>query len=408
VRAVVLAFALAIAVGCSASSEAAAPTPTPLQREISGLPARMDALHPDLFHAAPRVRFRTEAQALARRAPGLSRPQLVVGLMRILALPGPRDGHTGIYPLDPSHARPLNLYPLRLYDFADGLHVVAAQPAELVGRRVAAIGGVPIARVVQLVRPLVPRDNESTRRWLLPEYVVTDEVLRGLGIVRGERATFAFGDGSEVELEPLPAADFGATLGSALAPLPTTHDPVWLRRLDEQHWLTTIDGGRAVYLGYRVTQGDTFGLSERLLRLARRPHVRKVIVDVRLNHGGDNTTYGSLLDALRQPAVNRRGKLLVLLGRSTFSAAGNFVADVDRATRATFVGEPSGGAPNQWGDSQSLTLTRSGLTAHVATSYQQFAAANDRRLATGPDIRVEPTAADFFAGRDPVLDRALR
>jgi hypothetical protein len=106
--------------------------------------------------------------------------------------------------------------------------------------------------------------------------------------------------------------------------------------------------------------------------------------------------------------VNRRGKLFVLLGRATFSAAGNFVADVDRATRATFVGEPSGGSPNQWGDSQSLALARSGLTAHVATSYQQFAAANDRRLATAPDLLVEPVAADFFAGRDPVLERALR
>src|SRR5688572_2269411 len=109
--------------------------------------------------------------------------------MRILALPGVRDGHTGIYPLDPSHAWPLRLYPLRLYDFADGLHVVAAMaPTELVGRRVTAIGGVPIARVLQRVRPLVPHDNESSRRWLLPEYVVTHEVLRGLGIVRAERA----------------------------------------------------------------------------------------------------------------------------------------------------------------------------------------------------------------------------
>jgi hypothetical protein len=366
----------------------------------------MDALHPDLFRAVPRTRFRAEAQGLARRAPGLSRPQLVAGLMRILALPGPRNGHTGIYPLDPLHPRPLELYPLRLYDFADGLHVVAAQPSELVGRRVTAIGGVPIARVVQLVRPLVPRDNESSRRWLLPEYVVTCEVLRGLGIVSGDRAAFAFGDGSEIELEPVPAAHFSRTLGSALAPLPTRHDPVWLRRPDQQHWLTTIDGGRVVYLAYRVTQGDTYDLSERLLRLARQPQVRRVIVDVRLNHGGDNRTYGSLLDALRQPAVNRRGKLFVLLGRATFSAAGNFVADVDRTTRATFVGEPSGGAPNQWGDSQSLTLARSGLTAHVATSYQQFAAASDGRLATAPDIRVEPTAADFFAGRDPVPERA--
>ena len=44
---------------------------------------------------------------------------------------------------------------------------------------------------------------------------------------------------------------------------------------------------------------------------------------------------------------------------------------------------------------------------HVATSYQEFGPPGDARLETPVDVRVEPTAADFFAGRDPVLARAL-
>ena len=399
-RIVVLALLLA---GCAGSDDPQ--PPTPLQRELSELAETMEVTHPDLFHDVPRATFRAEAAKLANAAPELTRDELVVGVMLLAALPGARDGHTAVYPFD-QHARGLHVYPLRLYDFADGLHVVGSLGAEdLTGRRVTAIGDRPIAEVVELVRPLVPRDNESGFRWLLPEYLTTAEVLRGLGIVAGDAATYSFADGPDAVLEPVDAGEVASTLGGAPASLPTEHDPVWLRDLASDQWLTTLEGGKVVYLGYRLTTGRTEDTAERLFALARKPGVRRVVVDVRLNHGGDNTTYGPLLDVLARPAVER--KLVVLTGRSTFSAAGNFVADVDRATSARFVGEPAGGAPSQWGDSIAIMLERTGLTVHVATAYWEFGPPGDKRQETPVDVPVEPTAADFFAGRDPVLARAL-
>jgi hypothetical protein len=397
---VVLALLLA---GCAGSDEPR--SPTPLQRELSELAGTMEVSHPDLFHDVSRETFRTEAAKLSRDAPKLSRDELVVGVMRLAALPGPRDGHTAVYPFD-RHAHGLHMYPLRLYDFADGIHVVGSLgPEDLTGRRVTSIGDTPIDEVVELVRPLVPHDNESGFRWLLPEYLATAEVLRGLGIVAGDTATFSFADGSDAALEPVDADEVASTLGGAPAPLPTDRDPLWLRQLATDQWLTTLEGGRVVYLGYRLTTAPTDDVAKRLFALARKPRVRRVIVDVRLNHGGDNTTYRPLLGVLARPAVQR--KLVILTGRSTFSAAGNFVADVDRTTSARFVGEPAGGAPSQWGDSIAIMLQRTGLTVHVATVYWEFGPPGDTRKETPVDVRVEPSAADFFAGRDPVLARAL-
>ena len=96
-------------------------------------------------------------------------------------------------------------------------------------------------------------------------------------------------------------------------------------------------------------------------------------------------------------------KLVLLTGRQTFSAAGNFTADVSRHTKARIVGELAGGAPSQWGDSVTVDLPLSGLVARVATTYQDFGPPG----LTRPDVLVEATAADFLAGRDPVLARAL-
>lgn len=391
-----LALVAVLFAGCAGGSEAAAPTP--LQREITELVERMARLHPDVDHEVPLAALRAEAAGLAQRAPTISRDELLVGLLRLTTL-GERDGHGGIFLMDPAHAQPFTFFPLRVHDFADGVHVVEdAAGGEHVGKRLAAIEGVPIARVVELVEPLIPRDNASTVRLLLPEYLVCAEVLRGLGVVQGA-ATYSFADGSSITLE----AGSGA-LGSAFEPLPRQGASLLYRNLSQPFVLAPLERGRSLYLGFHMVTPPPQALLDRILRAARRPTFRRLVLDVRHNGGGDNTTFGPLVDLIAKPPL--RGKAVVLIGRMTFSAAGNFVAVVDRSTRARLVGEPSGGAPNQWGDRHAIALPVVGLTAYVAAEYVE-AVRGDTRHAVLPDVRIEPTVADFMAGRDVVLRRAL-
>ncbi len=399
----VASIAAIVVVALAAVAAALAATPA-AERDVRNLATEMERTHPDLFSSTPRRRFRAEAASLAGRAPTLTRPQLVAGLMRLVALAGPRNGHTAVYPFD-AHPRPLRVYPLRLYAFPTGLHVVAAPGHdELVGARVVAIEGATIERIVEAVRPLVARDNASSFLDFMPEYVVTEEVLAGLGLTDGGTARVAFADGRTVSLDPVAASSF-ASVGSVLVPLrrPAATQPIWLRHPERTQWLTTIDRGRAIYVGYRMTTEETWTASRRLLRLASRPGVRRVIVDARLNHGGDNTTYGALLGAMDE--LSKKKAVALLIGRSTFSAAGNFAADVDALPRVRLVGEASGGAPSQWGDSSIVEISSAGLIARVATSYQRFG--KPSALTTRPDIAVQLTVEDFLAGRDPVLQRAL-
>jgi C-terminal processing protease CtpA/Prc len=107
--------------------------------------------------------------------------------------------------------------------------------------------------------------------------------------------------------------------------------------------------------------------------------------------------------------VNRRGKLYLLTGRATFSAAANFAADVDRYTRVIVVGEPTGGGVETYGDTSAVSLPTVGLTAHIATRYhERKSGPRDLRLAVEPDIGIDLTSSQYVAGRDPVLERALR
>ena len=374
--------------------------------DIRNLVTELEQRHPNPYHAVSRGDFHRAAGDLAQRAPGLRRSEQIVGVMRLMAMLGERDGHSGVHPLSPVEGQRLSAYPLRLYRFPEGLHVVRAEDPTLVGARVTAIGGVPIDEVEARVRPLITRDNDWTVLDRLPYFVVTTEVLDGLSIA----PTFAFdlprGGRREVAFEPISVEEhvrlFGGWWQATTRP---GRQPLYLRLRNIQYGLTKINRGRALYVAYNATT-DPGLVPRKLITMSRNRRVRRVIIDVRLNGGGNNTTYWGLIQALRHPRINRPNRLRVLIGRRTFSAAGNFASDVDRRTRARFVGEPTGGAPSQWGDSTPIALPSLGITALAAVEY--IGEETDTRVATHPDIPVATPAADFFAGRDPVLAAALR
>jgi hypothetical protein len=411
---VILAAAVTVAGGASGRARTASSTAgDDVRLELQ----RIRAVHPDPFHATPEAAFQLAADDLAARAPALSPDQLLVELMRFTNLLGERDGHSGIFPLDSANPRVLHLFPLYLYDFSDGLFVVAApgHPA-LVGSKLLAIDGIDVATLKQRVWPLVPRDNDSTREDRFMSYMLTAEVLHGLGLRAGTGpAAFTLqkpGSATRVvTLAPVSAAAYLRLMHplfpSFVYALPKRPKPLYLRRRGTDHYVTTIDRGRIVFVGYNLTLGSTETEARQVLRLAKKRKVRRVVVDVRLNPGGDNHTYAALLQALRSRFVNRPGRLVVLISRSTFSAAQNFITDLERRTKAVFVGEDSGGSPNLYGDVAPVELPSAGVSVNIATQYWQKSTADDPRVTIAPDLAVPLSSRAFFRGGDPVLAAAL-
>ena len=378
-----------------------------LNGDASVLVAAIEAHHPDPFRGVSRdVLLREVAQVDALDSN--DRSALAVALMRTIALLGPRNGHTAIYPID-DHRMPQHAYPVALHEFEDGVFVVAAKDGELVGAELVAVDGVDITDVLGVVTPLVAHDNVWTIRARRPVFVVHTSVLRGLGVVEDViTATFRFrrpnGSTVDVKLDAVAAADYRDGLGSGDW-FPDFTRVSHVRRRNEWHWVEPSADGRVIHVGYNVTLGDVSGFAREVEALAAPARVGLVVLDLRLNGGGDNRTYQPLLRSMERLGDTTR--LAVLTSRMTFSAAMQLVVELEQKTTATFVGEPTGGSPNQYGDAIVVELPNAGLNAHVATIAWMTAGASDDRLTREPDIRVAHESRAYFADEDPALNTAV-
>jgi len=93
-------------------------------------------------------------------------------------------------------------------------------------------------------------------------------------------------------------------------------------------------------------------------------------------------------------------------GRRTFSSALLNALELKTSTRATFVGEPTGGRPNHYGEVRTLFLANTGITVGYSTKYFRYS--RDDTDSMLPDVIIEPSIASFAAGSDPVVDWILQ
>jgi len=401
--------------GSSTPTAAATASPAPSLDRVAGWRADIDGLltaretvHPDPWLGISRADWVAAADAVKARIPELTDDQALVELVRLAAMPGwkGRDGHTGIFLTPGSGIHP---YPVRLWRFSDGLVITAVRAPyeDLVGSRITAIGGHPIDEVLRLVEPLSPRDNPTTLLAFAPRYAGVSELLAGLGVIdRAGPATFSLvgrdGKTRDVAIEPITVEEDVAWNSGQPTRLPPTDAP-WLRDQAKPLWWTYLDDSRTLFVQYNSVERGLNPIVDEILARAKQDDVARVIVDLRHNGGGDNTTIGHFEDILGDPAINRPGRLVVLIGRITFSAAANFATDLEQSTAVTFAGEPMGGSPNQYGDPREVSLPYGGQSVYVATRYWQRGAADDQRTTIVPEIPADLSSDDYFSGRDPVL-----
>jgi len=376
----------------------------------------LERLHPRPFFALPREEFAGAVARFEREVEGWDDERATAEFLRLVALVSRegQDGHTAVWPLQAAY------WPLQFYGFADGWFVVAAGAGHeaLVGARVLAIAELPVDEVCARLAPFLSRDNEWSLRARVALALGVPALLRGAGLAKGGevplRMTLRDGSTQDVHLATEPRPDARPWGGRFARSLPSVGGARWLEGRERAFQAEVLEPERALYVRYnavlpRDEAGRTLAdFAAGLTRTVVEQRLERVVLDLRSNAGGDSSTFGPLIAALAEPAVDRPGALFALIGRATFSAGGNFVAALRQATHVVLVGEPMGGAPNHFGDAEELELPHHReLFLRISTREHRYAKAGEDERVLAPDLPVALSSADYFAGRDPVLARAL-
>ena len=364
-------------------------------------------------HPSDKVRFRNASVSELNQAiPSLSEAEIIVGLARIAALAG--DAHTRLFL--GSAQTGFRTYPIRLQWLGDGLFVTQTIPdlRQLLGKRLAMIGGLGIEQALQSIAPAISHENRPWLERVGASYLVIPEVLFAAGILSAPgAAVFGFDDesGGAIELSIAPVQR--APLEWLTAPDSDQFPlPLYRREPSMAYWFRYLSASRTAYLKYNICENtETLPFSQvtsQILNLVDTVPVDRVVVDLRENGGGSSSVLVPLLAGLEQRAaagrLNLRTQLVGLINAGTFSAAMDN-ATLIRALGGRLAGQPTGGKPNSFGDVQFLTLPRSRLLVQYST--RSFRRSSEDPLSVMPDSLVELRSVDYFLGRDPVLDSVL-
>jgi tetratricopeptide (TPR) repeat protein len=390
------------------------------REDLRFLANHLREIHPALYRAHPREEFDRAVADLDAAIPSMERHEIVVGLLGIVALA--RDGHTSMgfgffgpgfvqEGVDP--ALGVHRIPVRFYVFEDGLHVFAAasEHAALAGGRVLRVGSVDAEAAYAAAVRLAPADNEYAERDKVASLLSFPEVLHALGLsesVDRVEIEVETADGRRTAVLKAMAPDAPIAWVDAAA---GAEMPLYLRNPGRSYWAEYLPESRTLYIQYNSVQNEESesiaDFFHRQLGRAAEVPVDRTVIDLRFNQGGNNElNWPIVYELIRSDSINQPGRLFVVTGRRTFSAAQNAANWLEKHTRATFVGEPTGETPNGYGDPRGFALPNSGIFFGVSTLFWQNDPRDDRPF-TPPQIYAPLTAADYATGRDPAMEAIL-
>lgn len=365
-----------------------------------------------------RAAFTSRVEALKSRVASLSDQRITMEIQGILASLG--DGHTNAYGAIMGHGDFSSpVFPVSLYLFSDGLFVRASygDAGPLAGCRVTTFGNLTAEEAIAKVTPYLSVDNAMGVRSLAPVALAASTTHEALGTLTANGQLTITGvkaDGTTVSvtLSAMPLGDarsLPSTHMNAGAPTPA---PLYQRNSEKPLWYEHLKDINAVYFKFDSVlnpPGSTLAaFLDELFAFVDSSGADRLIIDVRNNGGGNNTLIRPLINHLaRRPKLTAQGRLYVVIGRETFSAAQNAANRLEAQFTPIFVGEPTGSRINFVGETTMVQLPATGFTFSCSSLYWQDGFPSDARPWIAPLLNAELSSKDYAANRDPALEAII-
>ena len=374
------------------------------RQDLLQLDKELKSGHKELFHYLDQRSYESRLQDLLEQLEDLDDLEVLAALARLLAALG--DAHTTlIFP-----AR--NFLPLKFLWFPEGIYVTGAagNHGGLVGRKVEAVGGIPIGEVLDELTEVISHENEFFLRSQIPRYLSVADLLYGMSILENPGETLLTLSGTDGSREQrLGSVDAGAAQGISE---PWQEDlPLYRRHPGRLYWYEFLEPSSTLYFHYgscrEMVDAPLEGVFEAIKGVLETAALRKLVIDLRGNLGGDSLLLEPFIQWLQagklQPGFP---KLFVIIGRETFSSALLNAYALKERAGAILVGEPSGGKPDSFGEVRTLTTGNFGLKVRYSTMFYSLEG-DEGRQALMPEQTCIVTWGDYVRKGDPCMEWIL-
>jgi hypothetical protein len=377
-------------------------SPQQWKEDLQYLARELPRKHANAFHFTSREEFEKAVSELDAQIDQSNSDAIWVGMQRIVSLVG--DAPTYLQTPQDSAG-----FPIDVARFEPDYRIVSVVPGleKALGARILKIDNMPVEQVARLCKELFSRDeNPGLAIGFVNDALTTGGTLHGLGILENRntvRYTLVDDSAKQFTVEVHPLAP-----GAHVSPVrPYTTVPLYLQNPGDPFSCTYMAAWRTLYCNVRIMR-DLSKPAGEMLNAIGSQHPLKLVIDLRLNHGGDYSVGEKyLIHPVRDlPSINQKGHLFVLVGANTFSAAMNNAAQFRSQTSAILVGQEIGEKPNSYQEPRSMVLPNSHLTVRYSTRLYRFAA--EGVTAIRPDQEIAPTWDDYQHGVDPVLEWVLK
>ncbi|MEI8281113.1 MAG: S41 family peptidase [Armatimonadota bacterium] len=370
-----------------------------LNRELRRIHYRFDNRY-------PASAFDAQVSKVSAGIPNWPDEKILMEMRRLMVMAN--DGHTNLWALMDGNRPPFDMEM-----FEDGVHVLGAKPGfeRLLGQSVIAVNDIPIKDFLDQFGQWVSKDNEMGTINAISFFGTNTSFLFGAGIIPSKdllTATFRAADGKTTR----ETFACNKTNQATVSPIKDSAKILWLKKSRVPYWAEMIPNTKTLFFQYNTITSEQAEpidkFADNLMKLADDNHAERLIIDLRHNGGGNNQSYRHLLRTLVRSKFNESGRLFVIAGRRTFSAAQCFATDVERQTDAIFVGEPTGSSPNFIGEAVPITLPYSKAMGVISDLYWQRGQSFDFRKWISPEIHALNTYDEYASGRDVAVEAILK
>lgn len=372
------------------------PTKNAWDEDITYFSHNLKQLHPNLFSKISSSEFDARINKLYEMTDSHSADDIIIGLQKILTKIG--DSHTVL-----ANNNSFSYLPIRFEWVDDGLFVthIADEHESALGQKLTKINNVSIQTVIDSFRTVVTAENEAWFRYRFTTQVLIPEYHKHFGFTQSDNSgIFTFENGSSITL-----SDGNANFTSIYTNQET---PLYLSNSSDYYWHEELND--LLYIQYNkcksrndLSMGNFVDNLNSIL-LAKQ-NITKVVLDIRMNTGGNSGILKPLitrLDVLEENGRLDASSIYIIIGQKTYSSGILNAYELKQKINPVFIGEATGGRPNHYGDIRSIELPNSKIKLYYSTRFWSITSNDTDSMY--PDVDIKLTSADLLNFKDPVME----